>query len=286
MDSCCVKMTLLVFIALFAMTVKVYHAERIINETEQCGCKPHITIVPPVCGRSAQVDGLQVAVDNNHKSVSSELLNIKEQLEKLQSAVTSIVGVPKECGWQLVFKGVAGTGFNMYDLWTDSIWDSGSDNSGNYRNNILYNSWKSGQLNIKQVKLSLYDQTGVKVELVFNGVDSDISSWFAKERLVSSPWSDLTTTTNTNYFSIFGHDISSGSARRRFFINKIYNGCPLDYGWMVVLDSDGVCQWERSFRSYPVLLYSTQGNINWNVDTSNAGALAMADYLTIHINTE
>ncbi|XP_071785648.1 uncharacterized protein [Asterias amurensis] len=192
-----------------------------------------------------------------------------------------------ECGWQLVFKGVAGTGFNMYDLWTDSILECGSENSGNYRNNILYNSWKNGQLNIKQVKLSLYDQTGVKVELVFNGVDSDITSWFAKERLVSSPWSDLTTTTNMNYFSIFG-DIwaSSGSSRRRFFINKIYNGCLLDYGWMVVLDSDGICQWERSFRSYPVLLYSRQGNINWNVGTSNAGPLAMADYLTIHINTE
>ncbi|XP_071785293.1 uncharacterized protein [Asterias amurensis] len=186
-------------------------------------------------------------------------------------------------GWQLVFKGVAGTGIKLYNLWTNRTWDSDSENSGNYRNETLYNAWTNGQ-NIKQVKLSLFDHTGVKVELIFNGVDSDITSWFAKERLVSSPWSDLTTTATTNYFSIKGH-LLTGQLYRRFFINKNYGGCDVDRGWLTVVDSADNCQWGNSFSSYPVILYSTQNTaVNWT--TSNAGELGIADYLTIHIDTE
>lgn len=77
-----------------------------------------------------------------------------------------------------------------------------------------------------QVKLSLYNDTEVKVELVFNGTDSDILSWFAKESLVSSPWSDLTVTATTNQFSI-GGDVRRSVNRykqhfgRTFFWNVV-----------------------------------------------------------------
>ncbi|XP_071785298.1 uncharacterized protein [Asterias amurensis] len=184
--------------------------------------------------------------------------------------------------WQLVFKGVAGTGIKLYNLWTNTILDSDPENSGNCRNETLYNAWENGQLNIKQVKLSLYDQTGVQVEVIFNGKDSDISNWFDKERLVSSPWSDLTTTSHTNYFSIDGH--AESGLMRRFFINMNYGGCGVDRGWLVVLDSKDHCQWGH-FSSYPTILYSTHRiAVDWA--TSNAGAVGMADYLTIHIDTE
>ncbi|XP_071785301.1 uncharacterized protein [Asterias amurensis] len=193
---------------------------------------------------------------------------------------------PKGSDWQLVFKGVAGSGAHMYHMWTDNIWDSLSENYGNCRHEALYNAWNNGQLNIKQVKLSLYNQDGIQVELVFNGTDSDILSWFTQERLLSSPWSDLTPTVTANYFSIDGHVITEEKRYhdRRFYINKNYKRCSGDDGWLVVIESEDFCAWVMP-SSYPVILYSTQDTaVVWA--TSNAGQLARADYLTIHIDIE
>ncbi|XP_071785635.1 uncharacterized protein [Asterias amurensis] len=206
--------------------------------------------------------------------------------------VCSVENVTPSCQegseWQLIFKGVAGTGIKLYDLWTNTTWGEYFRCHGNYRNKALYDAWNAKQLNVKQVKLSLYNDTGV-VELVFSGTDSNITSWFAKERLVSSPWSDLTPTATTNYFSIDGHEgpINNGLVDRRFFINKNYNGCTKDRGWMMVVDSGvGPCPWENSFSSYPVIMYSTtHTSTNFN-DARNDTTLGLADYLTIHIDTE
>ena len=54
-----------------------------------------------------------------------------------------------------------------------------------------------------QVKLSLYKQDEVQVEMIFNGTDSNIMNWFAKERIISST-SDLTPASTSFYFSIIG----------------------------------------------------------------------------------
>ncbi|XP_033626039.1 uncharacterized protein LOC117289152 [Asterias rubens] len=188
--------------------------------------------------------------------------------------------------WQLIFKGVAGTGIKLYDLWTNTTWGEDLGCHGNYRNKALYDAWNDRKLNVKQVKLSLYDDTGVKVKLVFKGTDSDILSWFAKERLVSSLWSDLTTTATTNYFSIDGDVTSILLIDRRFFINMNYGGCDIDRGWMVVVDSEGPCSWEKSFSSYPAIMYSTNYTSTTFNDARNDKILGIADYLTIHIDTE
>ncbi|XP_071785290.1 uncharacterized protein [Asterias amurensis] len=157
--------------------------------------------------------------------------------------------------WKFVFKGVAGTGFKLHDLWTKTAWDSGLGVYGHYRSELKFKDWKTGKLKVKQVKLSLcIEKTGQKVELIFNGVDSDISSWFAQERLVSSPWSDLTSTANTHYFSISA--VTLGMYWRQFYISRVNVDCDVGSGWMVVIESefDSVCPWEKYFDSYPVIL--------------------------------
>ncbi|XP_033626622.1 uncharacterized protein LOC117289574 [Asterias rubens] len=186
--------------------------------------------------------------------------------------------------WKLIFKGVAGTGIKLYDLWTNTT-DVYSECCGHCcGQETLFNYWKNERLNVKRVKLSLYDHTGVKVELVFNGT-ADVTSWFAKERLVSSPWSDLTPTAKTIYFSVFG-EVTDGLVDRRFYISKEHNGCPYDLGWMVVVDSKRYCEWEQGFSSYPAIMYSTINTaVNWKQERLDK-TLGIADYLTIHIDTE
>ncbi|XP_038070583.1 uncharacterized protein LOC119739645 [Patiria miniata] len=177
----------------------------------------------------------------------------------------------------------------MYDMWTAATWNEATLGvGGSWRDDSLYGSWNSGDLNIGRVKLSLYDSSNVsRVELIFNGTGSDVSSWFRKNRLISSPWQDLISTA-TNYFSIEG-DVNE---ERRFYINHNYGGCPGDKGWLVVTDSQMLtdCQYERPSAEYPypIILYSnTAGKVVWqDVLTTGADTVGRAAYLTIHINVE
>lgn len=46
--------------------------------------------------------------------------------------------------------------------------------------------------------------------------------------------------------------------KRRFFINKSYDGCKSDIGWLLVLDKDArrSCEWEKHKELGPLVLYS------------------------------
>jgi hypothetical protein len=55
-----------------------------------------------------------------------------------------------------------------------------------------------------QAKIVLY-KNGAKVkEVEFDGQGSDMTSWLEQSRLLSSSWTDMTTTIGTNIFSIYG----------------------------------------------------------------------------------
>ncbi|XP_038069247.1 uncharacterized protein LOC119738421 [Patiria miniata] len=195
--------------------------------------------------------------------------------------------------WRLVFKGVAGTGVKLHDMWTAMNWTSSYEASGHCRDNSLYQAWRNGQLNVRRVKLSLYDSSGVRAELIFNGTGSDIKSWFTQTRLISSPWDDLKSAQftgsvgNGRLFSIDG-DVRLLSLDRRFFINNNYGSCAGDKGWLVVTESAARvhCPWETETAAYPhpIILYSTTNQtVSWDDVRSNGAAVGRADSLTIHI---
>ncbi|XP_038066944.1 uncharacterized protein LOC119736970 [Patiria miniata] len=193
--------------------------------------------------------------------------------------------------WRLVFKGVAGTGAKLHDMWTRVDWTSSYEASGHRRDNCLYQAWHNGLLNVRRVKLSLYEGAIVRAELIFDGAGSDIGSWFTQTRLISSPWDDLKSVQfggDGQYFSIDGHVEED----RRFFINNHYGGCEGDKGWLVVTESDSLnyCGWEGQTEAhpYPMILYSTTNHkVLWNDVLSNGGGpVGRADSLTIHIDAE
>ncbi|XP_038066532.1 uncharacterized protein LOC119736587 [Patiria miniata] len=175
--------------------------------------------------------------------------------------------------WRLVFKGVAGTGVELYDMWTTMDWNSSYEASCHRRNNSLYQAWRNGQLNVRRVKLSLYEGAIVRAELIFNGAGSDIRSWFTQTRLISSPWDDLKSAPFTGrigqIFSIDG-DVVRG---RRFYINNYYGSCEVDKGWLAVNGFRTTCPWQTptAAHPYPNILYSTTNQkVTWNDVRSNA----------------
>ncbi|XP_033645263.1 ficolin-2-like [Asterias rubens] len=112
MEPACMKMTLLVFLAVFAMRARSQTQHSIgpytTSETERCVCQPHITVNPPVCGRSVPVNSgtggyncttvqeLLRTVSINQEdttrkvdTVSSELTDTKRIVEELQDTVAA-----------------------------------------------------------------------------------------------------------------------------------------------------------------------------------------------------
>ena len=55
-----------------------------------------------------------------------------------------------------------------------------------------------------QVKYAMFESGSEVANIVFNGVGSDVTTWFDPSRINWSTFTDVTTTQTYNYFSIFG----------------------------------------------------------------------------------
>ncbi|XP_019635250.1 PREDICTED: uncharacterized protein LOC109478233 [Branchiostoma belcheri] len=168
--------------------------------------------------------------------------------------------------WLEVFSTLKGTGQTVYDAWS-----AGPDDQVLHNKCPVVEHW--GSLNIQQVKVVLESSSG-NLELIFDGQNTDKFNWFTKSRLVSSPWNDIDTEPQ-NFFSIEG----DASAKRSFYINRNYGGCPVDAGWLMVADEgpDGVCTWERASEDQLPLIMFSKLDTNINFDSVVADCSTTAD---------
>ncbi|XP_033122895.1 uncharacterized protein LOC117121719 [Anneissia japonica] len=158
-----------------------------------------------------------------------------------------------------VFKVEAGSGVDVYDLWTsDGSLDDTLDSKA-YRilstetfKSHFVEEWESGIL-IEEVKIMLLDNDFKSVwQMTFNGSMTDKIDWFSEDHVITSQYNNFLGTRKT-FFSIKGNK----RAKRRFFINHNYQGCQLDSGWLQVIDdAEGYCSWEDKFTSSPQFIYS------------------------------
>ena len=96
----------------------------------------------------------------------------------------------------------------------------------------------------------------------FDAEGSDNRNWFSSSALTQSSWFDIPAHDQRhNFFSIHGaHD-----DKRHFFINRNYNGCPNDAGWMVITEKVS-CDWEKNKKN--AILYSKRPvYTNWNTNS-------------------
>ncbi|XP_070567176.1 uncharacterized protein [Ptychodera flava] len=183
--------------------------------------------------------------------------------------------------WELVFKAVSGSGGNVLNLWNsdggrnednERAKDLSSYFRDHYKNSII-DHWSA--IGVKQVKVAIYDECREVMYMTFNGEGSDKNNWFSKGRLTSTSYTDLDPNSQTNYFSIPGHDPFS----RHFFVNRSYGGCGNDIGWLVVVDDGNTaCDWSEMKRK-PYFLYGSAGHtINYGSgsdDVATGGVFAV-----------
>ncbi|XP_021349778.1 uncharacterized protein LOC110448070 [Mizuhopecten yessoensis] len=130
-------------------------------------------------------------------------------------------------------------------------------------NNSLspYAAWM-GTLSLPTpVQLEL-NRGGSRVVYVrFDGRGSTFTNWFGIDKLIDSGWSTMSKSRTFNYFSIHG------TAERRFFINQNYGSCPVDAGWMAVIDTTSVygpCEWDIKTKKRPAFLFApTEDVTQW-----------------------
>ncbi|WAR18784.1 hypothetical protein MAR_000622 [Mya arenaria] len=161
-------------------------------------------------------------------------------------------------GWRLVFRATSGNGQNVHDAWltgagtTDTKPDDMSRTySNHFRVADVENVWKA--MAPRYAKVGLYRDNREVAYVVFDAKDSDLKSWFAKDRVLDASWSDLTASGFYNVFSVDGS--VSKYYTRTFLINSAYGGCPKDLGHLAVVEKMGSCEWD-THPAYPQFLYA------------------------------
>ncbi|XP_036360871.1 uncharacterized protein LOC118764338 [Octopus sinensis] len=133
----------------------------------------------------------------------------------------------------------------------------------------LLDSWN--QLPLNQVKLVIYKNNKAVVTMIFNGKNSTLGSVFSINRVVSSPWNDLTPATTS---LMFGLNVWQP---RKFYFANVHYSCTSDTGWLFVSQSH-LCSYDSAL-VFPKILYSkTTSSTNWNTEYETG------DYLALYIN--
>ncbi|XP_021343092.1 uncharacterized protein LOC110443282 [Mizuhopecten yessoensis] len=184
--------------------------------------------------------------------------------------------------WMLMARFGSGNGEATYDTWLENGRDDNKNTltpnecKDTNTSSVCTRHFRSGliddwiTLNPTEAKFSLY-RAGIEVVYAtFNASDTDSTSWFAKERLLSTSFTDLNRTSTSNYFSVFG----SGESRR-FYINRSYGGCINDHGWVQTIDRKGPCFYDDAV-AFPKFIYSPNNLTGWTgTDSLVADVLAI-----------
>lgn len=168
----------------------------------------------------------------------------------------------------------------MYQLWTKAKRTALSTEpraerkcQGCHYKSDITKQWS----NVTKAKVSVYKDAQEKQYVTFN---VNPNSWFAKENLNSSSWTDMTPQIYYKFFSIDGLLMKEYKMSRRFYIARSFAGCAHDYGWLMIgdiYDKSTGCGDLYEKGQVPFILYSQ--------DTTSRNFIGMlkADALVIFV---
>ncbi|XP_052233684.1 uncharacterized protein LOC127846468 isoform X4 [Dreissena polymorpha] len=178
--------------------------------------------------------------------------------------------------FEVLLKGVAGApGPDLYQLWhssqtlnTDKPLASHltTEYNGHYKPGTS-NNWNSKCFD--QIRVSIYNGGVEKAYILFNATGSTKENWFTSDRIISSTWTDLKTTTK-ELMSLSG-DANTG---REFYISGHTSpGDSCDsFGWMMI-STKATCFYEAG-DAKPTFYYAPgTGLANWAMNNPLTGDL-------------
>ncbi|KAH3725505.1 hypothetical protein DPMN_051349 [Dreissena polymorpha] len=184
-------------------------------------------------------------------------------------------------GWKMVFRATSSNGQSVHDAWVKRTGTSDvkpltmtRSLSSHYRDPAL-DTWHN--LAVKYVKFALYKGNREVAYVLFNGSGSSNLDWFTYSRVLLSSWPGLTSKEQYNIFSIDGI-LSGQTVIRRFLMNKRFEGCDKDRGYVAVIDGGSACAWDQH-PSYPQFIYSDMNSD----DFYDRRQFGLADYMVVFV---
>ncbi|XP_036354841.1 uncharacterized protein LOC118761211 [Octopus sinensis] len=160
---------------------------------------------------------------------------------------------------------------SFMNIGSPSTWNVETCNGAycpNFFRHPILDAWS--HLPIDEAKLVIYENQTAVVDIVFDGRNTTLESWFSLETLKSSPWSDLHQNP-VNLISVIGASV------RRFYMSSQYGGCTGDWAWMLIVEARSICYYEK-LSSYPQLYYSKR-----NTRTTWSNAQGKGDSIAVFI---
>ncbi|KAL3872545.1 hypothetical protein ACJMK2_035768 [Sinanodonta woodiana] len=235
------------------------------------------------CAQCLEDDGcvsINVRTNSSNQNCNLNSVSPLDANVSIEKSANSSVFYKDNAPWKLVFRLTSGGGTDPYQAYVNGVGTANSDDcmmlyppmcTRYYRHERL-DDWK--QWNVYQVRFALYYNRTEVAYVIFNGTGSDKESWFSKERVLESSWTDLMGTSQLIYFSIKG-DYNLG---RHFFIHEYYGGCPADRGWTATVSGKSYCSFDIH-PSYPGIVYAR----NQTKSTYNSTGFGIADVLGVYI---
>lgn len=160
-------------------------------------------------------------------------------------------------GWMMVLKHPKGLTTVPYTVWNGNTAYPGTTPDKTtpemvFVPSLLTTNWA----NTTEARVELIKNGTAQRYIKFSTAGKDKITWFAKANVSSTSWTDVTSSSQ-NYFSIQGDSANY----RGWFINNLYNGCPADYGWLVVTynAAKDTCSQQNYWQSAPAgsIMYAT-----------------------------
>ncbi|CAI9742331.1 Hypothetical predicted protein [Octopus vulgaris] len=187
---------------------------------------------------------------------------------------TNEISFYKNSQWIKAYALSMGAGTDVYHSFINkgdsSTWNVDKCNGAfcpNFFRHPILDFWS--HLPIDEVKLVVYKNQTAVANIVFDGRNTTLESWFSHEKLKSSHWTDLTQR-NEASFSI------GQNWGRRFYVWSYEESCETDMGWMAITQMSW-CDWEKNL-PLPTILYSGKSSTT----TFNEG-LEIGDSMAIFI---
>ncbi|GFR92044.1 hypothetical protein ElyMa_002608200 [Elysia marginata] len=191
-------------------------------------------------------------------SITSNLVTSVDALQQVCPSAASdrveeyfdVLGTGRK-EWRLVFRGTSYNNVKIYPAYIHGTGIPLEVEAGckqfnhslpcvnHYRNRDAFENWT----NIDEVLLAVFDKGRVVKRIVFNGRGSTITSWFEKNRVILSSWTDLKTK-EQNIFSIEGE--TRPQYMRRFYINFDYTTCDAFGGWFFAGEAEPGCPMDKN----------------------------------------
>ncbi|XP_038046844.1 uncharacterized protein LOC119721045 [Patiria miniata] len=189
--------------------------------------------------------------------------------------------------WDLVLKGVSVPDHdpgNLYELWASNESQNADEHKAKLMDINFEEHYKSSlvadwdRMFVQQVRLSLYKEGQEVRRFIFDGRGSDRFNWFSPDRIMETPYTDMTANTSYTHFTMGSPDT------RQFFINNVDRDGAADFcresaGWLAVTHGEQDCLSQGS--AVPGFVYSGRDTaVNWE-----EGPVETADVLAIFIKS-